>query len=84
MEQTKQCYICKEIKPTNEFYKCTAKPDGLQRKCIACAKSTYKVWWEKNKYEIADRQFYKHRNKQREIRANLYNNKPDESEILYR
>ena len=84
MVQCKQCYICKETKPSNEFYKCTAKPDGLQRKCIVCAKSTYKVWWKKNKYEIADRQFYKRRNKQREIRANLYNNKPDESEILYR
>jgi len=73
MEQSKQCYICKETKSTNEFYKCTAKLDGLQRKCIACAKSTYKVWWEKNKYDIADRQFYKYRNKRREININLQN-----------
>lgn len=38
---TKKCTTCREEKPTGEFYKRTASPDGLEYKCKSCTSIYY-------------------------------------------
>lgn len=40
----KKCYRCKLEKPTDEFYKCAGRKDGLQTKCKDCNREVFKAW----------------------------------------
>lgn len=37
-ESTRECYLCKVVKPKNEFYKNKSKPEGITDECIDCRK----------------------------------------------
>lgn len=45
----KRCYICKEMKPLEEFYKNRAKKDGRGGECKPCACSFQSDYRKKNK-----------------------------------
>ena len=32
----KRCYMCHEVKPVSDFYRCHASSDGYQHKCKRC------------------------------------------------
>ena len=61
MATHKTCNHCNKSKPTSEFYKRSASPDGLQFKCKACCKivnenfretkPTYQVDWQRTNHK---------------------------------
>lgn len=44
MKQAKYCGKCRLVKPTTEYHKRTASPDGLSGVCKPCAKK-YGAWY---------------------------------------
>ena len=57
---TKRCSVCGEHKPTQEFSRRTASPDGLAYKCRACSRvyltqwradhpGAFKAWYQANR-----------------------------------
>ena len=44
----KKCSKCNEIKPKEEFNKCSRNKDGLQTCCRECQKKSQKSWRKKN------------------------------------
>ncbi len=48
MATTKQCNQCGSDKPTSEFYKRKASPDGLQMKCKSCFKIVNQTFRDTN------------------------------------
>jgi len=50
---TKSCNQCNQSKPTTEFYKRKASPDGLQMKCKSCFKIINKTFRDTNpQYQV--------------------------------
>jgi len=50
--QTKICTVCKEIKPTEFFHRCSRSKSGLQHKCRECAKIVGKKRYQNKKEQI--------------------------------
>lgn len=57
----KTCLHCQEEKPTSEFHRCKAKPDGLWPYCKPCAREKSRAWRAANieKARSADRRRYR-------------------------
>jgi len=47
----KQCFKCKEVKPSNQFYKSKTSKSGLQSYCKECEKKMTKIYC-RNRYKI--------------------------------
>lgn len=66
-EITKQCRICKEIKPIGKFHKKKGAPDGHRNECAVCAIKIRKTYTEKeSKDDINERNRKSYHKKQAE------------------
>ncbi len=49
-----KCYICEEIKSSDDFYKNRAKKSGLSSECKLCSAAKSREWYKRNrKYRLA-------------------------------
>lgn len=52
LENTKECYKCKVIKPLDEYYTDNSQEDGLNITCKKCKRAYKKEQYKKNKKKI--------------------------------
>lgn len=52
----KRCYKCHNEKEFREFYFDKSKKDGLDTKCKSCRDAYYKLYSERNRLSISERQ----------------------------
>ena len=50
----KTCCTCKQEKELDQFYKCSAKKDGVQSKCKECNRTGYQEWYKDNTKEAIE------------------------------
>lgn len=63
----KKCYVCKIIKPANQFHKCKKRKDGIEYKCKKCKSDYNSKFYTGNKKHIEKSKEYNKRNK-RQVR----------------
>jgi len=52
----KECGKCKLLKPLSEYYKQSATKNKLNLYCKDCERERLKLWYEKNKVKIKEKQ----------------------------
>ena len=51
----KFCQKCNRNRLTVDFYRCTARKDGLQSHCIECSKGAFNKWASENKKHLREK-----------------------------
>lgn len=54
MPRKKQCRVCKEVKPLEEFHRNKDKKDGRVNKCKPCNRAANRAWKKANPQKVAE------------------------------